>query len=167
MARSTSSRRVRGADQPAAAVEQQLCFALYSAQLAMTRRYRDVLAGLGLTYPQYLVMLVLWERDEQRVSDIGSRLYLDSATLTPLLKRLERAGLVTRTRDAEDERAVRIALTAAGGALRRRAQDVPARIGDAVAEEGGATGTRALVRALDRLRDRLHAAAMAPTRAAQ
>ena len=99
-------------------LEDQLCFALYSTSLAMGKAYRKLLSGLGLTYPQYLVMLVLWAGDELLVSEIGERLFLDSATLTPLLKRLETAGLLTRTRARNDERQVVIALTAAGRALR-------------------------------------------------
>lgn len=106
-------------------LDNQLCFALYSTNLALSRTYRGLLAGLGLTYPQYLVMLVLWERDGQTVSAIGERLFLDSATLTPLLKRLQSAGLLTRTRAAQDERQVEIHLTDAGRALRERAQSVP------------------------------------------
>lgn len=103
----------------------QLCFALYSANLAMHKVYRRVLAGLGLTYPQYLVMLVLWDGDGLTVSDLGGRLYLDSATLTPLLKRLQAMGLVTRTRATHDERQVLIRLTSAGRDLHVRAQSVP------------------------------------------
>jgi len=106
-------------------LDQQLCFSLYSAQLAMTKVYRRLLAELDLTYPQYLVMLVLWEGDGLTVSQIGERLFLDSATLTPLLKRLEAAGLLTRQRAAEDERQVVISLTAEGRALRRKAGAVP------------------------------------------
>ena len=106
-------------------LDQQLCFALYSANLALHKVYRKLLSQLDLTYPQYLVMLVLWERDELRVSDIGERLFLDSATLTPLLKRLEAAGLLTRYRGTADERQVIIALTAAGRTLREKAQAVP------------------------------------------
>jgi DNA-binding MarR family transcriptional regulator len=107
-------------------LDQQLCFALYSASLAMNKVYRTLLAKLRLTYPQYLVMLVLWERDALTVSEIGERLYLDSATLTPLLKRLEAAGLLDRTRSAEDERQVIISLTTEGRALKKQAGDVPA-----------------------------------------
>lgn len=143
------------------AVEEQLCFALYAAQLAMARLYREVLSDLGLTYPQYLVLLVLWERDARRVSDIGARLYLDSATLTPLLKRLERGGLVTRARDADDERAVRIALTPAGRALRRHARAVSRCVASAAAGPRGAAGTRPLVRGLNQLRTRLDTPARA------
>lgn len=139
----------------ALSLDQQLCFALYSASLAMNKLYRELLANLGLTYPQYLVMLVLWQHDDLRVSAIGTRLFLDSATLTPLLKRLEKAGLVTRTRDADDERSVRITLTAAGRALRRRAREVPARVSCAAAPPEARTELRPLVRALTTLRDRL------------
>lgn len=110
------------------ALNAQLCFALYSASLAMGRLYRDLLAELGLTYPQYLVMLVLWEGDAVRVSDIGERLLLDSATLTPLLKRLEKSGLVRRTRSATDERSVVVTLTEAGSALRARAEPIPGKV---------------------------------------
>ncbi|APO96060.1 MULTISPECIES: MarR family winged helix-turn-helix transcriptional regulator [Xanthomonas] len=102
-------------------LDNQLCFALYSANLAMHKLYRGLLKDLDLTYPQYLVMLVLWETDSRSVSEIGERLYLDSATLTPLLKRLQSAGLVTRTRAVSDERQVIIALTDAGRALRSKA----------------------------------------------
>ncbi len=109
-------------------LDRQLCFALYSANLAMNKHYRQLLKGLGLTYSQYLVMLVLWERDGLGVSEIGERLFLDSATLTPLLKRLQAAGLVTRTRASDDERQVIIALTAEGRALRRKAERVPEQV---------------------------------------
>ncbi len=110
------------------ALDAQLCFALYSASLAMTKLYKPLLAPLGLTYPQYLVMLVLWESDGQPVSAIGERLSLDSGTLTPLLKRLELAGLVQRLRDAADERRVLIRLSPAGRALRSRALAVPQQV---------------------------------------
>jgi DNA-binding MarR family transcriptional regulator len=106
-------------------LDNQLCFALYSASLAMTKLYKPLLDELGLTYPQYLVMLVLWEGDGLMVSELGQRLYLDSGTLTPLLKRLEAAGLVSRMRAAEDERRVHIHLTAAGRKLKTRAARVP------------------------------------------
>lgn len=107
------------------ALDRQFCFALYSASLAMTKTYKPFLDGLGLTYPQYLVMLVLWEQDNVLVKSIGERLYLDSGTLTPLLKRLEASSLIARTRDEEDERQVRITLTREGRALRKKAQDIP------------------------------------------
>ncbi len=119
------SSRPPPADASALRLDNQLCFALYSANLAMHKRYRQLLKGLGLTYPQYLVMLVLWERDGLSVSEIGERLFLDSATLTPLLKRLQAAGLVTRTRASGDERQVIVALTAEGLALRRKAGRIP------------------------------------------
>ena len=95
----------------------QLCFATYAAAHAFTRVYKPLLDPLGLTYPQYLVMLVLWEQENLTVKEIGERLFLDSGTLTPLLKRLQSAGLVERTRDAKDERQVRITLTAKGRAV--------------------------------------------------
>lgn len=103
----------------------QLCFAVYSTAHAFNRAYKPLLDRLGLTYPQYLVMLVLWERDGVPVKDIGERLMLDSGTLTPLLKRLEAAELVKRTRSTEDERQVLIALTPRGQALKEKARAVP------------------------------------------
>lgn len=106
-------------------LDSQVCFALYSANLALNKVYRKLLKPFDLTYPQYLVLLVLWENDELTVSEIGERLFLDSATLTPLLKRLEGAGFVTRTRAAGDERQVIIALTPQGRALKSRAKVVP------------------------------------------
>ena len=112
----------------ALALDRQLCFALYSASLAMTKVYKPLLAPLGLTYPQYLVMLVLWEGDGVAVSALGRRLMLDSGTLTPLLKRLEAAGLLRRERDPADERRVRLWLTADGTALRDRVAEVPRQI---------------------------------------
>ena len=105
--------------------DNQICFAVYSAAHAFNRVYKPLLDRLGLTYPQYLVMLVLWERDDVPVKDIGERLFLDSGTLTPLLKRLEAAHLVKRTRSSEDERQVLIALTAQGHALKDKARSVP------------------------------------------
>src|ERR671930_548385 len=103
----------------------QLCFAVYSTAHAFNRVYKPLLDALGLTYPQYLVMLVLWERDGVPVKDIGERLFLDSGTLTPLLKRLEANELIRRTRSTEDERQVLIALTAKGEALKEKARAVP------------------------------------------
>jgi DNA-binding MarR family transcriptional regulator len=121
-------------------LDQQLCFALYAASRAMVRAYGPLLAPLGVTYPQYLVMLVLWERDGLSVSQLGERLALDSGTLTPLLKRLEALGLGTRRRGADDERVVHLDLTAAGRALRAKAKAVPAqvacRVGYDVTREG-------------------------------
>jgi DNA-binding MarR family transcriptional regulator len=107
-------------------LENQLCFALYSTSLAMTKLYKPMLDALGLTYPQYLVMLVLWEEDGLMVSEIGERLFLDSGTLTPLLKRLEAAGFIARMRDVEDERRVRVKLTVSGRDLKAQAAEIPA-----------------------------------------
>ncbi|MES1163154.1 MAG: MarR family transcriptional regulator [Rhizobacter sp.] len=109
-------------------LDNQLCFALYSSSLVMTKLYKPVLASLGLTYPQYLALLVLWETDSLGVGELGDRLYLDSGTLTPLLKRMEAAGLLVRERAAEDERRVIVTLTSAGRALRRKAEDVPMQV---------------------------------------
>lgn len=106
-------------------LDRQLCFPLYAASNLLTRAYRPVLAPLGLTYSQYLVMLVLWEHDVVSVGDLGERLHLDSGTLTPLLKRMERDGFVTRRRDPEDERRVLIMLTPHGHELRAAALNVP------------------------------------------
>ena len=106
-------------------LDNQLCFALYSTSLAMTRLYKPLLARLGLTYPQYLALLVLWEEDGLSVGELGERLFLDSGTLTPLLKRLESAGLVSRLRAVDDERRVKITLTPAGRALKAQAAQIP------------------------------------------
>src|SRR6266566_9121917 len=106
-------------------LDNQICFAVYSTAHAFNRVYKPLLDRLGLTYPQYLVMLVLWERDGVPVKDIGKGLFLDSGTLTPLLKRLEVAELIKRTRSTEDERQVLIALTSQGQALRDKARTVP------------------------------------------
>ncbi len=107
-------------------LDRQVCFALYSASRAFTNLYRPFLAELNLTYPQYLAMLVLWERNPISVKALGSSLRLDSGTLSPLLKRLQTAGLITRARSAGDERSVEIALTAEGRKLKERASSVPA-----------------------------------------
>jgi DNA-binding MarR family transcriptional regulator len=104
---------------------EQLCFALYSTMAAMNKVYHKLLRELGVTYPQYLVLLVLWERDGLMVSEIGERLFLDSATLTPLLKRMEAAGLLQRARAKDDERQVIVSLTGRGRELKRRAAAVP------------------------------------------
>jgi DNA-binding MarR family transcriptional regulator len=105
---------------PSVLLEDQLCFALYAASRALTARYRPQLDEIGLTYPQYLVMMLLWEEDNQTVGQLGARLNLDSGTLSPLLKRLTAAGLVTRHRRVEDERSVSIALTEQGRSVRER-----------------------------------------------
>ncbi len=131
----------------------QLCFAAYSFTHALNRAYRPLLEPLGLTYPQYLVMLVLWENDEQTVKDIGERLKLDSGTLTPLLKRLEAGGYVTRRRGREDERQVIIELTGEGRALSEKAAGVPIELGCALGAEFGEIAE--LRERLLTLRDRL------------
>ena len=135
----------------------QLCFAIYSAGHAFNRVYKPLLDRLGLTYPQYLVMLVLWERDGVPVKDIGERLFLDSGTLTPLLKRLEAAHLLKRTRSTEDERQVLISLTSQGQALREKARAVPQAILAASACSLGELS--AMKNELIALRDRLNEAA--------
>jgi DNA-binding MarR family transcriptional regulator len=134
----------------------QLCFAVYSTAHAFNRVYKPLLDRLGLTYPQYLVMLVLWEHDDVPVKDIGERLFLDSGTLTPLLKRLEAAHLIKRTRSTEDERQVMIALTPQGQALREKARTVPQSILAASACSVAELG--AMKNDLIALRDRLNAA---------
>lgn len=138
---------------PSLLLDQQFCFALYSTSLAMNKVYRKLLRALDLTYPQYLVMMVLWERDELTVSEIGERLFLDSATLTPLLKRLEAAGLIARARAASDERQVVVSLTAAGRALRQKAQSVPVSV--LCASECTPDELLRTKRQLERLRERL------------
>jgi DNA-binding MarR family transcriptional regulator len=144
------------ADQPLQ-LGNQLCFAIYSAAHAFNRVYKPLLDRLGLTYPQYLVMLVLWERDGVPVKDIGERLFLDSGTLTPLLKRMETAHLLKRTRSVEDERQVLISLTTQGQALREKARAVPQAILAASACSLGELS--AMKNELIALRDRLNAAA--------
>lgn len=109
-------------------LDEFVCFAIYSANSAFNRAYKPILDALGLTYPQYIAMVALWQKDDQTVGEIGQRLLLESNTLTPLLKRLEAAGLVQRRRDSRDERLVRVALTDKGRALRQEAQRVPAAI---------------------------------------
>jgi len=136
-------------------LDNQLCFALYSASLAMTKLYKPLLEELGLTYPQYLVMLVLWEADGVMVSEIGHRLSLDSGTLTPLLKRLEAAGLISRMRDVQDERRVHIHLTQAGRKLKARAAKVPACV--AAASQCPLPDIVQLTKQVRALRDRLAA----------
>jgi len=141
---------------PPLQVDQHLCFALYSANLAMHKVYRQQLAALNITYPQYLVMLVLWAQDGVTVSEIGEQLFLDSATLTPLLKRLETAGLVRRQRSRQDERQVVVTLTDEGRELQARAAAIPEAVQCATACD---TGTMtALKEQLDMLRTNLNRA---------
>lgn len=128
-------------------LHRQVCFALYSASRSVTALYRPLLDRLGLTYPQYLAMLVLWDRGTVSVRQLGEALQLDSGTLSPLLKRLEAAGLVTRARDPRDERSVQIGLTAAGRDLKREAAAIPRTI---------AKATGLPPSELARLRDTLH-----------
>ena len=134
-------------------LDNQLCFALYSTSLAMTRLYKPLLDALGITYPQYLVLLVLWERDGLSVSELGHRLFLDSGTLTPLLKRMQAAGLVTRQRALDDERRVHIALTEASRLLKIRAAQIPGCILNAA--QCPVPELVALTRQMQALRERL------------
>ncbi|MEO6407233.1 MAG: MarR family transcriptional regulator [Burkholderiaceae bacterium] len=159
----SSSPPTRGqtATHAALALDNQLCFALYSASLAMTKLYKPVLAPLGLTYPQYLTLLVLWERDGQGVSELGQKLFLDSGTLTPLLKRMEAGGWLLRRRSTDDERRVMVVLTAKGQALRSQARKVPHAL-------AGSTGLgfdqiAQFTQRLQRLRGQLQAASLFST----
>ncbi|MEY2890770.1 MAG: hypothetical protein RJA98_678 [Pseudomonadota bacterium] len=149
------SRKPRAAADAVLRLDGQLCFALYASSLAMTKLYKPLLAPLGLTYPQYLVMLVLWEQTPVSVSELGDRLYLDSGTLTPLLKRLQTAGWIERERDVQDERRVLLTLTAEGQALRAQARSVPLTL----AERTGCSVTELqdLTQRLQALRARLTA----------
>jgi len=134
-------------------LDAQLCFALYSTSLAMTKRYKPLLDALGLTYPQYLVMLALWERDGCTVSELGERLVLDSGTLTPLLKRMQSADLLQRERDSADERRVHVTLTDTGRALRAQAELIPAQLLQQT--QCDVADLRALTQSLQELRARL------------
>ncbi|MGP4046479.1 MarR family winged helix-turn-helix transcriptional regulator [Streptomyces sp. 2A115] len=139
---------VEDSDSPAGSLllDEQLCFALYAAQRAVTAAYRPHLDALGLTYPQYLVMLVLWERGELTVKELAGALRLDYGTMSPLLKRLESAGLLRRERSARDERSVLVALTGRGEELRERAECVPSAL---------LAGTRLTGAEVERLREDL------------
>ena len=149
------AKKPMAADQPLR-LDNQICFAVYSAAHAFNRVYKPLLDRLGLTYPQYLVMLVLWERDGVPLKDIGEKLFLDSGTLTPLLKRLEAQGLIRRTRSTEDERQVLIALTPKGRELREEARAVPQAI---LSNSACSVGELvAMKNELVSLRDRLNAA---------
>ena len=130
-----------------------LCFALYSASHAFNRAYKPLLDQLGLTYPQYLVMVALWDQDGQTVGSLGGKLFLESSTLTPLLKRLEASGHVRRARNPADERQVRLFLTEQGRALRERAIGIPGCIFEATGEHADALVR--LKEGLDRLRENL------------
>ena len=140
---------------PAQLLDNQLCFALYSASLAMTKLYKPLLEALDLTYPQYLVMLVLWERDGLSVSALGERLSLDSGTLTPLLKRMEAAGWLVRQRSSEDERRVHVCLSPNGQQLQTQAAHIP---GCVAAQSGVPLGElMALTQQLQQLRQTMSA----------
>lgn len=161
MARSKSSTPASDPREQWLKLDQQLCFALYSSSLAMTKIYKPLLAPLGLTYPQYLVMLVLWELAGPgrsiSVGQLGQRLSLDSGTLTPLLKRLEGLGHIERRRAVDDERRVDLCLTPAGRALRAQALDIPGQL--ACASACDLDELTALTRRLHQLRGQLSAAA--------
>jgi DNA-binding MarR family transcriptional regulator len=132
-------------------LDDQLCFGLYTVSRAVTGLYRDLLEDLDLTYPQYLVMLALWEHDKQLVKELGAALNLDSGTLSPLLKRLEAAGLVHRERRTDDERSVHITLTDQGRALRAKAEGVPACVAEAMGlDSAQLDATLSLVRGMTR-----------------
>jgi MarR family transcriptional regulator, organic hydroperoxide resistance regulator len=141
-------------------LDSMLCFAIYATGHAFTRFYKPRLDALDLTYPQYLAMMALWEKDDVTVGTLGARLYLDSGTVTPLLKRLEARGLVRRRRDEDDERQVRIALTAEGRAMKAAAMAIPLTVGQGT----GLTRETAdrMRRELLDLREKLDAAAAAP-----
>ncbi|MHA7777814.1 MarR family winged helix-turn-helix transcriptional regulator [Roseibium sp. M-1] len=130
-----------------------LCFAIYEANLAFNQLYRSLLDGIGLTYPQYLVMTLLWRRDERTVKEIGEALSLEYNTLTPMIKRLEAMGLVSRVRDLTDQRVVNVTLTAEGKALHDKARDIPGCVAEASGLSGEAFGD--LKAALNRLRSNL------------
>jgi MarR family transcriptional regulator, organic hydroperoxide resistance regulator len=138
-------------------LDEQLCFALYAASRAMTSCYRPLLDALDLTYPQYLVMLVLWERGDATVTGIGQALHLETGTLSPLLKRLEATGLISRTRQADDERSVLVSLTAAGRELESRVAETQVRVGAATGMSRAEIGE--LREVLNRLSDQLRVAA--------
>lgn len=137
-------------------LDHQLCFAVYSASLTMTKAYKPLLSKLGLTYPQYLALLVLWEKDDRPVSELGERLFLDSGTLTPLLKRMEAAGWVQRQRSTEDERRVHVVLTPEGRALKAQAECIPGQMAGAL--NCSTAQLASLTQELHGLRARLQAA---------
>jgi MarR family transcriptional regulator, organic hydroperoxide resistance regulator len=141
-------------------LEELICFAVYSAGHAFNRVYQPLLEQVGLTYPQYLVMIALWAKDDQTVSELGERLFLESSTLTPLLKRLEAAGDLARSRDPADERQVRIRLTSAGRALHRKAREIPRCILEATGLS--LTDLRRLHRQITALRQNLLQSSSAP-----
>jgi len=145
---------------PELALDEQLCFALYASSRAVTALYRPLLEDLGLTYPQYLVMLVLWERGAVQVKELADALHLDYGTLSPLIKRVEANGLVRRARRTDDERSVQVILTEAGNALKTRARELPRVIACAMDLDPEALAT--LRASLNRLAESVTASAAAP-----
>jgi DNA-binding MarR family transcriptional regulator len=145
---------MRRTDDDALSLDHQLCFALYAASRAMIRAYQPLLEPLGITYPQYLALLVLWEHDGISVKQLGARLALDSGTLTPLLQRLDALGIVQRARSTTDERVVEVRLTAEGRALRARAKHIPAKL---ACRAGFDPSEPESLRSLGQLREKLHA----------
>ncbi len=125
-------------------LDNQMCFPIYAASNLLGRVYRPLLEPLGLTYSQYLVMLVLWRADPMHVGDLARRLHLDSGTITPLLQRMEKTGLLTRTRDADDERCVVVRLTPYGKAMRERAAEVPTALAHRIADRFGSDAAESL-----------------------
>jgi DNA-binding MarR family transcriptional regulator len=126
---------------PELRLDNQICFAVHSAAHAFAQAYKPLLAPLGLTYPQYLVMLLLWEKDDRSVSELGAPLFLDSGTLTPLLKRLHAQGLIDRRQDTQDERVTRVTLTAKGRALAKKAAGIPKAMLCAIGADAGNLAT--------------------------
>ncbi len=122
-------------------LKNQLCFPLYACGKGIVKRYKPFLDNLGLTYTQYITMMVMWEHKQINVKDLGGFLYLDSGTLTPVLKKLEHMGYVTRERDTEDERVLNVTLTKEGEALKKKAVDVPFQIGSCIKLEPDETET--------------------------
>lgn len=153
MARNATSTKQAAAAADWQTLDVQLCFALYSSSLAMTKLYKPMLEPLGLTYPQYLVLMVLWQDDGLGVSALGERLHLDSGTLTPLLKRMETAGWLTRQRAQGDERRVELRLTASGRELKAAAKNIPEQL--ACATACSLSELTDLTQRLSRLRDQL------------
>lgn len=151
---STNS-KINAHDMASLRLDNQLCFAIYSASLAMTKLYRPFLLELNLTYPQYVVMMALWERDAITVSALGEQVALDSGTLTPLLKRIEILGFISRTRNPQDEREVHIRLTSAGTKLQKAAAVMHGKI--ACATDCSSTDRKVLTQTLQRLRVSLQA----------
>lgn len=138
-------------------LDNQLCFRLYTASRLITQAYHPLLSGQGLTYPQYLVLLVLWEQDAQPVNDIARRLYLETNTVTPLLKRMEAAGILTRSRGEQDARQMIVSLTPKGRALQKKLADVPMEVARAVVCPSVNPETApALYRMLDDMIQKLH-----------